>query len=54
MTNEVVIKGGFGNRIEVRRDQILRFINDGGQEICDFFAFNTENLDETLSPSHTQ
>ena len=54
MTNEVVIKGGFGGRIEVRRDQILEIINDGGQQICDFFAFNTENLDETLSPTHTR
>ena len=54
MTNEVVIKGGFGGRIEVRRDQILEIINDGGQQICDFFAFNIENLDETLSPTHTR
>ena len=54
MTNEVVIKGGFGGRIEVRRGQTLEIINDGGQQICDFFAFNTENLDETLSPTHTR
>lgn len=54
MTNEVVIKGGFGGCIEVRRDQILEIINDDGQQICDFFAFNTENLDNALSPSHTR
>ena len=54
MTNEVVIKGGYGGRIEVRRDQILEIINDGGQQICDFFAFNAENFYETLSPAHTR
>jgi len=54
MTNEVVIKGGYGGRIEVRRHQILEIINDGGQQICDFFAFNAENFDETLSPAHTR
>ena len=54
MTNEVVIKGGYGGRIEVRRDQILEIINDGGQQVCDIFAFNSENFDETLSPAHTR
>jgi uncharacterized protein YcgI (DUF1989 family) len=54
MTKEVLIKGGYGGRIEVGRDQVLEIMNEGGQQICDFFAFNAENLDETLSPSHTR
>lgn len=54
MMNEVLIKGGHGGRIEVGRNQVLEIINEGGQQICDFFAFNAENLEETLSPAHTR
>ena len=54
MTNEIVIKGGYGGRIEVQRDQILEIISDHGQQVCDFFAFNAVNFDDTLSPSHTR
>jgi len=54
MASEVLIKGGYGGRIEVGRGQILEIVNEGGQQICDFFAFNAEDLDETLSPAHTR
>lgn len=49
---EVLIKGGHGGRIDVRKGQILEVINVGGQQICDFFAFNADDVTETLSPSH--
>ena len=54
MPNEVLIKGGYGGSIEVGRGQILEIVNEGGQQICDFFAFNADDLDETLSPAHTR
>ncbi len=54
MASDVLIKGGYGGRIEVGRGQILEIVNEGGQQICDFFAFNSEDLDETLSPAHTR
>jgi uncharacterized protein YcgI (DUF1989 family) len=54
MTGEILIKGGYGGRIEVERGQILEIVNEGGQQICDFFAFNAEDPDETLSPAHTR
>jgi hypothetical protein len=51
---EVLIKGGHGGRIEARKGQVLEIINIDGQQICDFFAFNTSDLGETLSPGHTR
>ena len=54
MISEVLIRGGFGGRIEVGHNQILEIINEGGQQICDFFAFNAVDLEETLSPAHTR
>ncbi len=54
MASDVLIKGGYGGRIEVGRGEILEIVNEGGQQICDFFAFNAEDLDETLSPAHTR
>ena len=52
MSAEILIKGGFGGRIEVRKGQFLEVINEGGQQICDFFAFNCHDLTEHLSPAH--
>jgi uncharacterized protein len=54
LRNAVVIKGGYGGRIEVGEDQILEILNVEGQQICDFFAFNLDDVSETLSPSHTR
>jgi len=50
--NEVLIKGAHGGRIDVSAGQILDVINVEGEQICDFFAFNTDDLEETLSPGH--
>ncbi len=52
MTNEVLIKGGHGGRIAVAKDQILEIVNVEGEQICDFFAFNAEDLSDHLSPAH--
>lgn len=49
---EVVIKGAHGGRIEMKKGQILEIINVEGTRICDFFAFNTGDLMEALSPPH--
>ncbi len=54
MGTEVLIKGGYGGRIEVNEGQLLEIVNVEGQQICDFFAFNAANLDDTLSPGHTR
>jgi uncharacterized protein YcgI (DUF1989 family) len=52
MTNEILIPGGHGGRIEVGNGQLLEIINVGGEQICDFFAFNVDDVSEYLSPSH--
>jgi uncharacterized protein YcgI (DUF1989 family) len=52
--NNVLIKGGYGGRIEVAKGQLLEVLNVEGQQICDFFAFNLDDMSESLSPSHTR
>ena len=52
MTNEILIKGGYGARVEVRKGQLLEIVNVEGEQICDFFAFNFDDVSEYLSPSH--
>ena len=49
---EILIKGGHGGRIEVRKGQVLEVVNVDGEQICDFFAFNVDDLTESLSPAH--
>jgi uncharacterized protein YcgI (DUF1989 family) len=51
---EVVIEGGHGGRVEVMAGQILEIVNVEGKQVCDFFAFNRENIREALSPGHTR
>jgi uncharacterized protein YcgI (DUF1989 family) len=50
--SEVLIKAEHGGRIEVRMGQFLEIVNIEGQQICDFFAFNADDLTEALSPPH--
>lgn len=52
MPTEILIKASHGGKIAVREGQILEIVNIEGQQICDFFAFNTHDLAETLSPAH--
>ena len=54
MATEVVIKGRYGGRTELRKGQRLEVFNVEGGQICDFFAFNRDNPREHLSPSHTR
>ena len=50
----MIIKGGYGGRIEVGRNQIIEVVNVQGGQVCDFFAFNADNVREHLSPGHTR
>jgi len=50
--SDLLIKGAHGGRVEVKMGQILEIINVEGTQICDFFAFNADDLMETLSPPH--
>jgi len=54
VATEVVIKGRYGGRAELRKGQRLEVFNVEGGQICDFFAFNRDNPREHLSPSHTR
>jgi uncharacterized protein YcgI (DUF1989 family) len=47
---QVLIKGGYGGRIDVAEGEILEIFNVEGQQICDFFAFNASDPTEFLSP----
>jgi uncharacterized protein YcgI (DUF1989 family) len=49
---QVLIEGGYGGRIDVGKGQVLEILNVEGQQVCDFFAFNADDLSECLSPSH--
>ena len=49
---EVLIEGGHSGRIEVKKGQVLAIVNVDGKQVCDFFAFNQENIREALSPGH--
>ena len=49
---QVLIKGGYGGRIDVAEGEILEIFNVEGQQICDFFAFNASDPTEFLSPAH--
>ena len=50
----IIVKGGFGGRVDVARNQVIEIVNLQGGQVCDFFAFNTRNIREHLSPSHTR
>jgi uncharacterized protein YcgI (DUF1989 family) len=49
---QVLIKGGYGGRIDVATGEILEILNVEGQQICDFFSFNASDHTEYLSPAH--
>jgi uncharacterized protein YcgI (DUF1989 family) len=54
MATETMIKGGHAGRIEVAPGQLLEVVNVEGKQVCDFFAFNINNVKEALSPGHTR
>jgi uncharacterized protein YcgI (DUF1989 family) len=49
---QVLIKGGYGGRLDVAEGEVLEIFNVEGQQICDFFAFNASDPTEFLSPAH--
>ena len=50
----MIVKGGYGGRIEVARNRIVEVVNVQGGQVCDFFAFSADNVREHLSPGHTR
>ena len=50
----IIVKGGFGGRVEVACNQTVEVVNLQGGQVCDFFAFNAGNVREHLSPGHTR
>ena len=54
MVAETVIEGARAGRIEVPIGQLLEIVNVEGKQVCDFFAFNANNVKEALSPGHTR
>lgn len=50
----MIVKGGYGARIEVARNRIVQVVNVQGGQVCDFFAFSADNVREHLSPGHTR
>jgi uncharacterized protein YcgI (DUF1989 family) len=54
MLTQTVIEGARAGRIGVANGQLLEIINVEGKQVCDFFAFNSANIREALSPSHTR
>lgn len=51
---EVTIKGGHGGKIDAKKGQLIEVIAVEGKQVCDFFAFNSDNIREMLSPAHTR
>ena len=49
----MIVKGGYGGRIEVGRNQTVEVVNVQGGQVCDFFAFNADNVREHLSEDTT-
>lgn len=52
MIGETLIEGGRGGSINVNKGQLLEIVNVDGKQVCDFFAFNRDNIREALSPGH--
>ncbi len=52
MTRELLIEAGYGGRLDLREGELLEVVNVEGQQICDFFAFNANDVKEFLSPAH--
>ena len=43
-----------GRAVRLRTGQVLRIINTHGSQVCDTWAFNTENMAEYLSMEHAR
>jgi uncharacterized protein YcgI (DUF1989 family) len=54
ITQEILVPAGHARATRVEAGQLLEIINVQGRQVCDFVAFNAENFDEHLSPTHTR
>lgn len=50
--DKVLIPAGHADKIQLLAGEKLRIESVSGGQVCDLFAFNKNNLKETLSPSH--
>jgi len=54
LIREILVPGRYAKAFEVKKGQLLQIIDVEGQQVADFFAFNTDNHTEKLSPPHTR
>lgn len=54
MVSEIIIPARGGRSVTLKAGQLLEITNVEGQQICDFVAFNVNDVSEFLSPSHTR
>ncbi len=50
----ITVKGGHGGRINAKKGQLVEVTTIEESQVCDFFAFNVDNIREHLSPGHTR
>ncbi len=54
LVKEIRIPGEHAKAFELRQGQFLQIIDLAGGQVTDFIAFNLNNYDEKLSPTHTR
>jgi uncharacterized protein YcgI (DUF1989 family) len=53
-TEEILVPAGRARATRVEAGRLLEVVNVEGRQVCDFVAFDADNLDEHLSPTHTR
>jgi uncharacterized protein YcgI (DUF1989 family) len=53
-TEEILVPGGFARALPLRAGQFLEIVNEQGEQVCDFVAFNARDFTEYLSTTHTR
>ena len=54
MSDDITVPGGHARAARAEAGQLVEIINVRGRQVCDFVAFNAEDLTEHLSPTHTR
>ena len=54
MADKISVPGGHARATRVNTGQLVEIINVHGRQVCDFVAFNADDLDEHLSTTHTR
>lgn len=54
LIKEIRVPGGYARAFEMEKNQFLTILDKEGQQVADFFAFNKNDHNEKLSPSHTR